>query len=64
MNVTLTFQILGAPFDTSKFKSQASNFSGCCALWENNSTFTARVVLKEIAVVRFAVYMDKGQGKL
>ena len=54
-------QVLGLPFDCGKFHTQASHFSGCCALWRGNNNFSTKIAIKQLAVLRFTVFV-KNQG--
>ena len=54
-------QVLGVPFDCGKFRTQASHFSGCCAMWRGNNIFSTKIAIQQLAVLRFTVFV-KNQG--
>lgn len=65
MAISYYMQILGAPYDSSKFHTTANHKSGSCSLWDSNNVMSAKVTLKEVAAIKFSVFskVERGQGK-
>ena len=65
MAISYFMQILGAPYDSSKFHTTASHKSGSCSLWDSNNVMSAKVTLKEVAAIKFSIFskVERGQGK-